>query len=130
MSYDPCGHTKIAVSNFKKSYIFYKEIFEALSYTQVSNKNESAGWASHDGYGILITQAEFLEPKYKFDAPGLHHLCLKAKNTEIIDYIYKTLLQEKTHIFNPPQKFPDYTDKYYAVFFADPDGIKLEIAYY
>jgi len=45
-SYDPCGHTKIAVSDYKKSYSLYNDIFKELGYKQVSNKNDHAGWAS------------------------------------------------------------------------------------
>jgi hypothetical protein len=28
-----------------------------------------------------------------------------------------------------PKEFPHYVDGYYAAFFYDPDGIKLEVAY-
>ena len=129
-SRDPLGHIKIAVSNFKKSYLFYSDIFEGLGYKQVSNKDDRAGWASPDGYGISIAQADIPDYPYKFSAPGLHHLCLKADSTEAVDRIYKLILEKDAHIFDAPQKYPNYTDKYYAVFFADPDGIKLEVAYY
>src|SRR3989338_7547828 len=101
--YDPCGHTKLAVSDYKKSYTFYADIFKELGYKQVSNKDDRAGWASPEGYAVLIAQAKITNYQYKFDTPGFHHLCLK---------------------------YPEYTDKYYAVYFADPDGIKLEVAYY
>ncbi|MFA7653596.1 MAG: VOC family protein [Candidatus Magasanikbacteria bacterium] len=128
--YDPCGHTKLAVSDFKKSYTFYKEIFDELEYQLVSNKDDHATWASPDGYAILITQAKITNYPYKFGAPGLHHLCLKAHSAELVDKIYQLLRKKGVYIFDTPQKYPDYTDKYYAVYFADPDGIKLEVAYY
>lgn len=129
-AYDPCGHTKIAVSNFKKSLPFYKAIFKELGYKQVSSKKDHAGWASLDGYGVLIAQAKVFKYKYKFDAPGLHHLCLKARSVKQVDRVYQFLRKQRVHIFDEPQKCPEYTDKYYAVYFADPDGIKLEVAYY
>lgn len=128
-SRDPLGHIKIAVSDFKKSLGFYKLIFGKLGFVQVSSKERSAAWVTKEGFGISIAQAENLEPKYKFFAPGLHHLCVKASSEEEVDSIYETI-KNKTLIFDPPQKYPDYTDKYYAVFFSDPDGIKLEVAYY
>lgn len=128
--YDPCGHTKLAVFDYKKSYPFYKDIFEELGYKQISNKDDHAGWVSPDGYAVLITQAEITNYEYKFNAPGLHHLCLKAKSAELVDQIYRSLLKKDVYTFGPPQKNPNYTDKYYAVYFTDPDGIKLEVAYY
>ncbi len=128
-SYDPSGHTKIAVSDYKKSYPFYKDIFDELGYKQVMYENDCAGWVSPHGYGVWISQAEIPNYKYKFDAPGLHHVCLKAPSVKIVDQIYQSLLKKRAFIFDAPQKYPEYSDKYYAVFFADPDGIKLEIAY-
>jgi NAD-dependent oxidoreductase involved in siderophore biosynthesis len=29
-------------------------------------------------------------------------------------------------VVDPPADYPDYGDGYYAVFFTDPDGLKLE----
>jgi catechol 2,3-dioxygenase-like lactoylglutathione lyase family enzyme len=128
--YDPCGHTKLAVSDYKKSYSFYKDLFGELGYKQVSNKDDHAGWASPDGYAVLIAQAKITNCQYQFDTPGLHHLCLKAKSVGLVDQIYQSLVIKGVYIFDAPQKYPNYTDKYYAIYFADPDGIKLEVAYY
>ena len=32
-------------------------------------------------------------------------------------------------ILDPPREYPHYSPGYYSVFFADPDGIKLELVY-
>jgi len=128
-SKDHLGHIKLAVSDFKISRTFYSKLFNNLGFTQISDKKRSAGWATLDGFGIWIAQANILEPKYKFSAPGLHHLCIKARSKEEVDRIYE-MIKDETHIFDPPQKYPKYTPEYYAVFFSDPDGIKLEVAYY
>lgn len=128
--YDPCGHTKLAVSDYKKSYIFYSNLFAELKYKQVSNKDHSAGWASPDGYGILIAQAKIPDYQYRHDSPGIHHVCFKAESPERVDQVHQFLVQKKAFIFNAPKKHPEFTDKYYNVLFADPDGIKLEVAYY
>ncbi len=127
---DPCGHVKLAVSNFSRSFTFYKEIFDTLGYTLVKEGKDSAGWVSCEMYGIWIAQAQIVDHPYKFNSPGLHHLCLKANTKEKVDLIYSLLLKKGLHIFDIPQKYPRYTNQYYAVFFADPDGMKIEVAYY
>jgi len=128
--YDPCGHTKLAVSDYKKSYNFYKDLFEILGYRQVTNKDDRAGWVSPNGYAVLIARAIIPNYKYKHGAPGIYHICLKAKSTESVDQIYQFLIKKEIFIFSPPKKHSEFTDKYYNVLFADPDGIKLEVAYY
>ncbi|MFA5022632.1 MAG: VOC family protein [Patescibacteria group bacterium] len=128
-SYDPIGHIRMLASNFKESYSFYKDIFEALGYNQVSNKENKATWVK-DGYGIMLGQAKINDYQYKYGMPGIHHLCLKAASVDQVDKLYNLALKKEVHIYEPPKKYPNYTDKYYAVFFGDPDGIKLEVAYY
>ena len=39
-------------------------------------------------------------------------------------------LGKDVKVFDKPQSYPEYTKKYYAVFFSDPDGMKIEVAYY
>ena len=128
-SKDPLGHIKLTVSDFNKSKTFYSELFEKLNFPHVSDKKKSSGWVTLEGFGIWISQSKFLEPKHKFSAPGFHHLCFKAKSEKEVDKIYE-FLKDKTKIFDAPQKYPKYTENYYAVFFSDPDGLKLEVAYY
>lgn len=129
-SKDPSGHIKIAVSNSAKSKKFYKKLFEFLSYKKIAEKEDSIAYCSCEGFGIWIKQAKQLKPAYQFFAPGLHHLCFKAKNKKQVDELYNFLIKNKIKIFDSPEHYPEYTPEYYAVFFADPDGIKLELAWY
>lgn len=127
---DPAGHITLAVSDFEKSKKFYRALFEQLRFETIRDGEHSAAWATREGFGIWIRQAEHAQPRYKYFAPGLQHLCVKAKTKKEVDVIYKHLSAKKTHIFDKPKSYPEYTRKYYAVFFADPDGIKIEVAYY
>ncbi len=130
MSFDPAGHIKISVSNIRKSKEFYKKLLGRLGFEQILDEEEAAGWKTLQGFGIWIEQADSPDYKYKFSAPGIHHLCFKARSTEEVDEIHDFLADNKVIIFDKPQNYPEYTEDYYAVFFADPDGIKLEVAFY
>ncbi len=127
---DPAGHLKLSVANFAVSVTFYRGLFGELGYAQVSDKVSSAGWVTPTGFGIWIAQAEVADPTHIHGAPGFHHLCLKVEAPELVDTVYDFLIQQQTTILNPPLHHPEYTADYYAVFFADPDGMKLEVAYY
>jgi len=129
LSKDPLGHIKLSVSNFKKSKEFYTYLFKNLKFKQISCSEKSIGWVTKEGFGIWIAPAKKINLRYKFSAPGLHHICFKACSKKQVDTIY-TKIKNKTHVFDSPQKYPQYTKKYYAVFFSDPDKIKLEVAYY
>ena len=129
-SLDPAGHLTLAVTNLEKSRIFYKSLFGKLKFKQIRDGERSVAWAPREGFGIWIRQAKHAKPLYKYFAPGLQHLCVKAKTRKAVDEIYKLVSAKKTFVFDEPKAYPEYTPKYYAVFFADPDGIKIEIAYY
>ncbi|MBI4225258.1 MAG: VOC family protein [Candidatus Sungbacteria bacterium] len=126
MALDPLGHMRIAVSDFEKSREFYGAFFAQMGFKQVSEK----GWVTPEGLGIWIIQAAHPDHRYVFEAPGLHHLCLKAQSRGEVDRMHRFLVEHHMPIVAAPQAYPQYTPDYYAVFFSDPDGIELEVAYY
>jgi hypothetical protein len=56
---------------------------------------------------------------------AFHHLCLDVPSREIVDERAQWLREHGAQIGSGPAEY-DYTPGYYAVFFYDPDGIKLE----
>ena len=57
---------------------------------------------------------------------GLHHLAFEADSRAAVDERARWLRERGVEIESGPQEY-DYLPGYYAVFFYDPDGIKLEI---
>lgn len=129
-SKDPAGHIKISVSNVEKSKRFYTRIFDFLGYAKIGDWENGVAYKTPWGFGIWIAKAEQEGPKHVHDAPGLHHFCLKATSKEQVDQLHKILAEEHISIFSAPKHYPEYTPQYYAVFFVDPDGVELELAYY
>jgi glyoxylase I family protein len=61
-------------------------------------------------------------------AIGLHHLAFEALSREVVDAVAAWLRKEGGEIEGAPGE-RDYSPGYYAVFFFDPDGIKLEVVH-
>ena len=61
-------------------------------------------------------------------AVGLHHLAFEAESREVVDERLAWARAHRLEIENEPQEWP-YVPGYYAGFFHDPDGIKLEVVY-
>ena len=59
---------------------------------------------------------------------GLHHFAFNAPSREAVDALYKSMCDIGAKIVDPPQEY-DYVPGYYAVFFRDPDGIRIEYAH-
>jgi glyoxylase I family protein len=62
-------------------------------------------------------------------SPGLHHVAFHAPDRAAVDSFHKRVLQLAARILDPPADYPEYAPAYYAVFLADPDGIKLEYVF-
>jgi glyoxylase I family protein len=65
---------------------------------------------------------------YERYAVGLHHLAFAADSRAIVDERAAWLREQGATIESGPQEY-QYTPGYYAVFFYDPDAIKLEIVH-
>ena len=63
--------------------------------------------------------------------PGsLHHLAFKAESRLEVDRLAVEAEHIGANIVAQPQEYPEYNPPgYYAFFFKDPDGIKLEIVH-
>jgi catechol 2,3-dioxygenase-like lactoylglutathione lyase family enzyme len=60
---------------------------------------------------------------------GVHHVAFEAASREVVDTCWEWVLGQGTATESPPEEFPQYVEGYYAAFFDDPDGIKLEVVH-
>ena len=64
--------------------------------------------------------------KHRIGNIGFHHYAFELGSRRDVDGLYEVLKQHKINVVDPPADYPDYGEGYYAVFFTDPDGLKLE----
>jgi glyoxylase I family protein len=61
-------------------------------------------------------------------ATGLHHMAFDAPSRDVVDAIAAWLRDEGAELDGEPGE-RGYSPGYYAVFFFDPDGLKLEVVH-
>jgi glyoxylase I family protein len=59
----------------------------------------------------------------------LNHVAFSAENREDVERLHNVLKEIDATILDPPAECP-YFPEYYAVYFADPDGLKLEFVFW
>ena len=65
-------------------------------------------------------------------APGVHHMAFQAESPAAVDEVHEAMLGIGATVLDPPTDYggqAGYSKGYYAVFFADPDGAKLEVVH-
>ena len=78
---------------------------------------------------LVETRGAGAERIHDRNAPGLHHLAWSAESREDVDRLHELLIGTGATILDAPADYPRYGPTYYAVFFADPDGLKLEYVF-
>lgn len=123
-------HIYITVSDLEKSEKFYDVVMTVLGFRknkfQIDAENHIQYYNRHFGYVLRPARSTNRHDAY---APGLHHLCLRVENEKAVEAVAREL-QEKGISVSTPRRFPEYAPDYVALFFTDPDGIRLEITNY
>jgi glyoxylase I family protein len=127
-------HIDLTVTDMQRSVEFYDKVLGALGFTRL--EEDDAGehdirWANaHLTIAIRAASAEHQATAHDRYRAGLHHLALKVRSRTQVDDVHQFLLHEGIRILDAPAEYPQYGRGYYAMFFADPDGIKLEVVHF
>src|SRR4051812_34894439 len=127
-------HLDLVVSELERSLSFYAELLRPLGYVHLSEIEGERGErvvyvGRQGGFGsVSIRAAQSDEHAVPYDryAIGIHHIAFSAENRAQVDDRAEWLRSGGHTIESGPEEY-GYTPGYYAVFFYDPDGIKLEI---
>jgi catechol 2,3-dioxygenase-like lactoylglutathione lyase family enzyme len=121
-------HIYIAVADLKRSEAFYDGVMRLLDFRK--GTTPIAG-EPHLHYFNRVMQyslrpARHVEGGHDPYRPGLHHVCFRVPSREDVDQAARGLAGLGIAA-TPPALYPEYAPDYYATFFTDPDGIRLEI---
>ena len=125
-------HVEIIASNLQKSAKFYEELLSWLGYRRIFYDKEEAGWGMK-GYNFWVSQCKekFAQNGYHRKRVGVNHIAFHADSRKTVDQFYTEHLQPKRIpvLYGGPKEYPWYSKGYYAVYFEDPDRVKLELAH-
>jgi glyoxylase I family protein len=124
-------HVDLVVSSIERSLPFYRDLLGPLGWHREGEvqgeRGETIWYLSGPGSSIGLREAQT-----KSDTPydryrvGLHHLALEASSRSVVNERAEWLRAQGVEIESGPEEYW-YIPGYYAVFFYDPDGLKLEI---
>jgi catechol 2,3-dioxygenase-like lactoylglutathione lyase family enzyme len=125
------NHIALTVNDVAKSKAFYGNLLPALGYRLVFEEADSFGFRGADGLTLFFEQAPADKRGASFDRykVGLHHFAFNAPDRAMVDDLHAKLVSWNVTILDAPAEYPQYEAGYYAVFFLDPDGMKLEVVH-
>jgi len=121
-------HLVLRVSDFEKSKRFYQGLFDFLGFELQGDYGDQVGWTNKQTrFFIAAADAEGRKHPYVAGAVGFHHYAFELRNRADIDELGAYLRKTGATIVDPPG---EYYEDYYAVYFLDPDGMKIEAMKY
>jgi len=123
-------HIYIAVSNLARSEKFYDVVMPVLGFrkNQFELDGEKHIQYYNRHFGVVLRPARSTSSHNPY-APGLHHFCLRVESEADVREAAKLLTEQNISV-SEPRRYPEYAPDYCAVFFSDPDGVRLEITNY
>jgi catechol 2,3-dioxygenase-like lactoylglutathione lyase family enzyme len=123
-------HLDLTVSDLPRSTVFYDRWLSVMGLQRIGDCVEGPLWrGSRFELGLQAAKVGMATRQHERCAPGLHHLAFAAPTRAAVVQLHEALRKAGEVILDPPADYPNYAPGYFAVFFCDPDGIKLEYVF-
>ena len=125
------NHLDLTSPTWARSEAFYMAVAGRFGWSRLER---GKGWVSTgtEGLYVSLVQVEdrFKDRGFHRKAVGVNHIALLAPTREDVDDLHDWLLRRGFPVlYGGPLDMSDGGDPNYAVFFEDPDRLKLEFVY-
>lgn len=119
---------ELYVSNLEQSVQFWGWLLEELGYSPYQKWAQGQSWKLADTYLVFVQVEErFLDVPYHRCRVGLNHLAFHAQSTEHVDQLTQKLKEKQIPVLYSKKHPFAGGESHYAVYFEDPDRIKVEL---
>ena len=118
-------HLVLSVDDFERSKEFYGKLLGFLRFKLKHDYADMAGWSNGKTlFWIAAADEDGRKHKYRKGDIGFHHYAFELSSRNDVDALGAFLKDNDMNVVDPPGEY--YGRNYYAVYFTDPDGMKLE----
>lgn len=120
---NPFGHIDLRVADLDATFSFYDTLLPALGFTAAYHSEEWKVWATTEP---LPSTAYVGITEDREHVPNANRIAFSVTSPEEVDRLAAVARDAGAKELSGPKEMP-YGPGYYAVFFADPCGNRLEI---
>lgn len=122
-------HIDLRVRDMEAAKRFYREVLPALGFTEEGDDGE---WFSMSAPSGGESRGEPKPPFFVFQQdpnhqPNATRIAFWAETREEVDHVAEVVRRAGGKVLEGPELCVEYSPDYYAFFWEDPDGNKLEI---
>ena len=128
------GHVDLVCGDIDRSLAFYAAVFGDLGLQLPHEERGERGETIHylrfpqPGSGSIGLRQSLKDQPFELYGPGFHHLAIAVERKVDVDLAHEAAVTAGAAILHAPRLWPVYHPDYYATFFEDPDGFRLEVA--
>ena len=123
-------HLVLSVGDLARSKAFYAKVLGFLGFKLTHDGGGFAGWSNGKTlFWIAQADAQGRTRKHRKGDIGFHHYAFELASRKAVDDLGAFLDAQGMTVADPPDSY-NGDEKYYAVFFTDPDGMRLEAMHY
>jgi catechol 2,3-dioxygenase-like lactoylglutathione lyase family enzyme len=128
------GHVDLVCRDVERSLAFYRAVFGPLG---LGDERVVDGERGEDitylrfpaaGSGSIGLRQALETQEFELYAPGLHHVAFAVETNADVDTAHAGAVAAGAEVLHAARLWPQYRADYYATFFLDPDGFRLEVA--
>ena len=122
-------HIEIYVSDLERTILFWEWLLtKKFTYEIYQQWDSGISFKLGETYIVFVqTEKKYLSNPYNRRNTGLNHLAFHCSSKEFVDTLTKELKEKNINILYADKHPYAGGENYYAVFFEDPDRIKVEV---
>ena len=122
------GHLGINVPDLVAAKRYYDALMPLVGFEPfVDAADEFAYKPVENKPGTYLYFYPAVQPgEYSSERTGLQHLAFIVRRRSLVDNVHDHVTRIGGAVIHDPQHFPQYPGHYYATFWYDPFGLKLE----
>lgn len=128
------GHVDLVCRDVERSLAFYAAVLGPLGLQPPHEERGERGETIYylrfpeTGSGSIGLRQALRDQPFELYAPGFHHLAVAVDRKVDVDLAHEAAVAAGAAVLHAPRLWPVYHPDYYATFFEDPDGFRLEVA--
>ena len=127
MEINGVAHIVLRVSRFEECVEFYDALMPRLGLQAALRSDVFVYYVGgRTAVGIRRPDAKLARHAHEELAPGIDHVCFRARSREDVDELFPLLQEIGADIVRTPEEGP-WAPGYYSLSFRDPEGIRLEV---
>lgn len=125
------GHIGINLSSEDEPFVLWKDLLTFLEFEIQPDGNHFDATDGHTSLCVQVTKPGYQDQGFHRKRTGLGHIAFRVDSAELVDAFVTEFLKPRQieALYGGARAYPEYAPGYYAVYFEDPDRIKVEVVF-